>query len=278
MRSVTTILPWLFCAILLANCTPLPPLPLSSPGPNIYAVSIVSDGWHAAIVVRRAQLIETGLVPEAGDFPKARFIEFGWGDRAYYPAREKTLGMTLDAALRATPAIIHIAGRIRSPELVYGDANVVSIAVNRQTFRHMIGVLDGYFDREDGSRSHPVAPGIHPNSNFYLARGGFHLFNNCNTWTAHILRAGGVNLSPAGVITAGQLMSQLRAKIGSSQPSRGGALPSSNSRNKSAVPSENRCQLRSNTARTWCQESMPICLSAALRRLLARQPFEQLPL
>jgi uncharacterized protein (TIGR02117 family) len=192
------------------------PLPPNGPGPNIYAVSVASDGWHAAIIVPRAQLVETDLIPEASDFPGARFIEFGWGDRAFYPAREKTLGMTLHAALMTTPAIIHMAGLIHSPERVYGDANVVSIAMTRQTFRHMIGVLDGYFDREQGARSYPVAPGLRPNSNFYLARGGFHLLNNCNTWAARILRAGGVNLSPTGVIIVGQLMSQLRAKNGSS--------------------------------------------------------------
>ena len=216
MGGVNTSLAGLFFVVLLACCGSLPPLPPNAPGPNTSTVSVVSDGWHAAIVVPRAQLVETGLVPEARDFPKARFIEFGWGDRAFYPAREKTLGMTLDAALRTTPAIMHIAGFSRSPELVYGDANVVSIAMTRQTFRHMISFLDSYFDREEGSRSPPVAPGLRPDSNFYLARGGFHLFNNCNTWAARILRAGGVNLSSTGVITASQLMSQLRAKHRSS--------------------------------------------------------------
>ena len=216
MGDVATSLAWLFLVVLLAGCGSLPPLPPKAFGPKINSVSVVSDGWHAAIVVPRGQLVDTGLVREIGDFPQARFIEFGWGDRAYYPAREITLSMTLDAALRKTPAIIQIAGRIRSPEHIYGDANVVSIAMTREAFRHMISSLDRYFDREEGGRLVPVAPGLHPSSNFYLAHGGFHLFNTCNTWTAHILRAGGVNLSTAGVITAGQLMSQLHAKIGSS--------------------------------------------------------------
>lgn len=216
MGHVANGLAWLFCAVSLAGCVSLPPLPSSGPGPDDHAVSVVSDGWHAAIVVPRAQLIDTGLVPEIGDFPNVRFIEFGWGDRAYYPAREKTLGMALTAALRTTPAVIHLAGFSRSPERIYGDANVFSIAMTGQRFRHMIMVLDGYFDREKRGRSSPIAPGLYPNSNFYLARGGFHLFNNCNTWTTRILRASGVNLSPFGVITADQLMSQLRAKDGSS--------------------------------------------------------------
>ena len=191
-------------------------MPPSGSGPKTYTANVVADGWHAAIVVPRAQLVETGLIPEVGDFPDARFIEIGWGDRAYYPAAEKTLDMTLNAALRTTPAIIHVTGFFRSPEVIYGESNVISIAMTRQNFRQMISVLDSYFDREDGVRSHPVAPGLRPNGNFYLARGKFHLFNNCNTWTVRILRAGGVNLSQAGVVTAGQLMSQLRRRNRSS--------------------------------------------------------------
>ncbi len=61
----------------------------------------------------------------------------------------------------------------------------------------------------------------YPDSNFYDARGRFHLFNTCNTWTARTLRAGGVNLSPSGVITADELVVRLRAAIGSNELSGG---------------------------------------------------------
>jgi uncharacterized protein (TIGR02117 family) len=219
MRGATTTLAWLHCLILLASCAPLAPLPPSSRGPSIDVVHVVSSGWHAAIVVRRADLVETGLVPEAGDFPSATFIEFGWGDRTYYPAREPTLGMTLGAALRPTPAVMYMAGYTRPPEGVYGGADTVSVAMPRQAFQNMVRSLAGYFDREEGERSDIFALGPQPNSNFYRAHGRFHLFNNCNTWTARVLRAGGVNLSPAGVITAGQLMSSLRATLALDQPS-----------------------------------------------------------
>ena len=214
MGAANTGLAWLLCVVTFAGCASVPPLPPSGSGPNDHVVSVVSDGWHTAIVVSRAQLIETGLVPETGDVPKLRFIEFGWGDRAYYPAREKTLGMALDAALRATPAVLHIAGFNRSPEQIYGDADVISIAMNGQRFRHLIMAIDSYFDREERDRSSSIAPGLYPYSRFYHAHGGFHLFNNCNAWTTRILRSGGVNLSLIGVITAGQLMSQLRGKDG----------------------------------------------------------------
>ncbi len=116
MRRPIAALAWLVCAGWLAACAAAPPLPPADDGPRIHAVRVVSNGWHTAIVVPRPELVATGLLPEADDFPDAAFLEFGWGDRVYYPAKKKTLGMTLSAALTATPAVMHMAGLARAPE------------------------------------------------------------------------------------------------------------------------------------------------------------------
>jgi hypothetical protein len=50
-----------------------------------------------------------------------------------------------------------------------------------------------------------------------------YLFNTCNTWTARMLRAGGVNLSPSGVVTADDLVARLRAAVSLDRRSGGGA-------------------------------------------------------
>jgi hypothetical protein len=55
----------------------------------------------------------------------------------------------------------------------------------------------------------PISRGLRAQSYFYPATGAFHLFNTCNTWTAGILRAGGMEISPAGIITAHDLMQRL---------------------------------------------------------------------
>ena len=69
----------------------------------------------------------SGLLPEAQDFPDAVYLEFGWGDRRYYPATDVTVGMTLKAALVPTDAIMHIAGL--SHVTAFDDANVEVAAV-----------------------------------------------------------------------------------------------------------------------------------------------------
>lgn len=206
---------WLVCSGWLGACAVVPPLPPADDGPRIHAVRVVSNGWHTAIVVLRPELAATGLLPEADDFPDARFLEFGWGDREYYPAKEKSLGMALAAGLIPTPAVMNLAGLVRAPKLSHPDSVVVPVALTEGGFRHLVRAIAGEFMRPRGGRAKPVSRGLYPDSNFYKARGKFHLFNTCNTWTARMLRAGGVNLSPSGVITADELVARLRAALGS---------------------------------------------------------------
>ncbi|MEX0760020.1 MAG: DUF2459 domain-containing protein [Tistlia sp.] len=188
----------------------------------MHAVEVVSNGWHGAIVADRAEVAATGLLPEVDDFPEAAFLEFGWGDREYYPAREKTLGMTLEAALVPTPAVMHLAGLARAPAPEDPDSEILRVFLTDAGFRRLVGAIADDFVREQ-ARAVPVAPGLYPDSHFYEARGEFHLFNTCNTWVARKLRAAGLDVSPSGIVTAGDLMDRLGktlAEAGRSQPAR----------------------------------------------------------
>jgi uncharacterized protein (TIGR02117 family) len=213
MRRLILILCSLAYTGWLAGCATVIALPPADDGPRTHVVHVVSHGWHTAIVLPRADLVSTGLLPEADDFPRASFLEFGWGDRVYYPAKETTLGMALEAALIPTPAVMHMAALARPPELTYPGSETMEIALTENGMRRLAGAIAGEFSRPKGGRAVPVSRGLYPDSNFYDAQGAFHLFNTCNTWTARMLRASGVDLSPAGVVTANDLMTRLRAAL-----------------------------------------------------------------
>ena len=201
------------CAAWLATCETAPPLPSGDDGPRTHPIRVASNGWHTAIIVPAPALDATGLLPEAADFPDAAFLEFGWGDRTYYPAKEKTLGMTLAAALVPTPSVMHMAGHATAPAAASGGFEVVPVALSEAGFRNLVEAIAATFERPSGGRAESVSPGLYPDSRFYHAQGEFHLFNTCNTWTARMLRAGGVALSPSGVVTADGLMARLRAAL-----------------------------------------------------------------
>ena len=211
---------WLFgpalalCAALLATCeTAPPPTTPDDDSPRTHRIQVASNGWHTAVVVPAPALTATGMLPEAADFPGAAFLEFGWGDRVYYPAKEKTVGMTLAAALAPTPAVMHMAGLAATPRAGGSSREVVTVGLTETGFLSLIEALAAEFERPAEGRASSVARGLYPGSRFYNARGSFHLFNTCNTWTARMLHAAGVAISPSGIVTADGLMTRLREAL-----------------------------------------------------------------
>ncbi len=211
MRHPVRTLVLLLVAGWLGGCAPDPPLPSAGDGPAVREIHIVSNGWHTVIVLPRAAVADLGRLPEAADFPDAAFLELGWGDRDYFPAKETTLRMTLDAALKPTPAVMHMAGRAHLPQGTRPGSSVVRLMLTERAFERLVRAIADGFERPAGARAQPIAPGLTARSHFYPAEGRFHLFNTCNTWTARMLRAAGIDVSPSGVMTAEDLMSRLRA-------------------------------------------------------------------
>ena len=201
------------CALWLATCETAPPPPADNHAPRTHVIQVASNGWHTAIVLPAPALADTGLLPEAKDFPGAAFLEFGWGDRIYYPAKEKTIGMTLSAALVPTPAVMHMAGLAAAPRDGGSSREVVAVPLTEAGFLNLVEALAAEFERPAGGRAVSVSRGLYPGSRFYNARGEFHLFNTCNTWTARMLRAAGVAISPSGIVTADGLMARLRRAL-----------------------------------------------------------------
>ena len=192
------------------------------------AIYVTSNGWHAEIALARAEL-PAGAIPEVGDFPAAPYLSFGWGDAEYYPAPDKSLGMTLNAALLPTPAVVHLAGLPAHPREIFPADEVIEIKLSAEAFRALTGYLGGSFERGGKVRAQAVAPGIYSFSQFYPAKGEFHLFNTCNTWAARGLKLSGLSVTVFGTQSAEDLMAQLRqATLGR----RSGDIDGGNARRK----------------------------------------------
>jgi len=209
--------PWiaLVLAVLLTACAaPLPAPPPSQPDLGAKAVIFVSsNGWHSSIIVAKADLPPDRLA-ETADFPEARFLEFGWGDAVYYPAKQVTLGMTLRAALVPTPAVVHVVGLQAEPAPSSPGAEVVSLPIDGKNLGRLVDFIDASFERSGAARAAATGPGLTATSRFYPAKGRFHLFNTCNTWTARALAAAGFDVSASGTFRAEALMQQVRALAG----------------------------------------------------------------
>ena len=202
-------------ALALAACAvePAAPPPAETARPPSTAATrtifVTSNGWHSSIVLARTDLT-AGRIPEAADFPQARFLEFGWGDAEYYPAGRVTLGMTLRAALVPTSSVVHVVGLPVAPARRYPKAEVVALSLDAAGLGRLVDFIDASFERGGQARATATGPGLYPTSRFYPAVGSYHLFNTSNTWTARALAAAGFDVAERGTIRAEDLMRQVR--------------------------------------------------------------------
>ena len=172
------------------------------------AIFIVYDSWHAAIVLPRNQL-PGALFPELVDFPPVGFFEFSWGDRDYFPDPDSGIWLALRAAFWSRGSVLHVVGFNDNIAAFYPRAEIVALQLTDPAYKQVVGYLSESFARPAGAGRAPARAGLYASSRFYPATGKFSLLKTCNTWVAQALAAGGVPISPATVITANQLGTEL---------------------------------------------------------------------
>ena len=178
--------------------------------PTCKSVSIVHNSWHAAIVLRKSDLAERTM-PELADFPAAQFIEFSWGDKDYFPDPQSGIFGAIKAAMWSSGSVIHLVGFADTVENYYRGATITELRLSPAAYERMVDYIDETFLRQQSSGRARAAPGLFSSSRFYPANRSFSVLRTCNTWVAEALEQAGLSISPAFVITAGNLQSQLAA-------------------------------------------------------------------
>lgn len=167
-------------------------------------VHLVNIGWHTGIAVRSAD-IDPAVIPEAADLPGAAWIEFGWGDAAFYRDPDPAIASYFSAAFIETPAVMHLVGMPAPPARYFPDAEIVDVPLDPAGFDRVIAFMAASFDRAEGARLTALGPGLYRRSWFYKAVGTFTLSNTCNTWVARGFAEAGLkidtDLSRASTVT-----------------------------------------------------------------------------
>ena len=76
-------------------------------------------------------------------------------------------------------------------------------------FKSLIKFISRSFYREESGNILKLNHGIYGDSQFYKAKGDFHIFNTCNKWTAKGLESAGMKISTTFKLTAGSIMNYL---------------------------------------------------------------------
>jgi uncharacterized protein (TIGR02117 family) len=203
-RFLAALVPVVFGA---CSAPPPNPAPPSDDGRRV-AIYLVAHDKHSGIAIRRAD-IPTGMWPESRDFPRAEYLEVGWGDRDYYYGRNQGFWDALRAAFGSNnPSVLHVAG-VRGPlPESFPASEIIEVRVSRDGFDRLVRYIHNEYDRAGAPMAAPLGPGLYGDSRFYPARQSFNLSLTCNVWTARGLRDAGLPIQDA--MTREGLMSQVR--------------------------------------------------------------------
>jgi uncharacterized protein (TIGR02117 family) len=174
-----------------------------------FTIFLVAAGWHTEIVLP-VDAIHAPLQAVTPEFPGARYLSFGWGERNYYMARSPTVGDAM-SALFPGPAVLLVTPLYSPPRESRADAQVFELGLSTAGLERLSSYLWTAFEKSGDGTPRRLAAGPAPGSAFYAATGTYSASYTCNTWTAEGLRVGGVPVSPAGVVFVGQLTDQLRS-------------------------------------------------------------------
>jgi len=185
---------------LVAACS----APISVPTANDAVVYVIRREWHTDIGLPVEEIAGPLAVLER-PFPGVRFLTFGFGERQFLVNHEKGFGAMLGALLPSQSALLMTA-LAASPDQAFGSRSVVALRLSRAGLYQIQAALWRELELSAAGEPMLLANGPYEGSVYYAARDTYYGLYTCNTWTADILRAGGLPIPAAGVLFAGQVM------------------------------------------------------------------------
>lgn len=195
--------------LMLAGCQTVPrPAQIAAAHAEVTAY-VIGDGWHTDVALP-VSAIGGPLQAVIRDFPTARYLRFGWGERAWYMAQQHSASEALRALFPGKAALL-VTPMGRAPSSPPAGRQVFPVGLTTEGARGMADYIWAAF--EQPPRRMPGRFGFDPDAGavLYAANGTYSATHTCNTWTADALRAGGIPVNSAGVVFAGQLTDQLGA-------------------------------------------------------------------
>ena len=81
-----------------------------------------------------------------------------------------------------------------------------ALCLDEAAYQRMASLVADSFARSASGEPVDAGPGIYGNSQFYIANGSYNALNTCNRWTASVLEAAGITISPRISLTAGSVL------------------------------------------------------------------------
>ena len=175
-------------------------------GPPV-VIYVVKRHWHTDIGFSAGDMA-LPLAAVRSQFPAARYLLFGFGDRHYLINRDRGIG-GLVGALWPGQGVVLVTGLAGTPEQAFGADEVIRLTLSADQTRRLEHFVWNTLGRTDGV-ANVVAAGPYDASFYYASVRRYSGVNTCNTWTAAALGAAGLPVHSFGVEFSGQVWRQVR--------------------------------------------------------------------
>jgi uncharacterized protein (TIGR02117 family) len=209
-RSIKVYVPLIFL-LTLFGCSDNPKVvhyPEKYSGLGHNEVYVVSHAWHTGFVIPSTKVYEV-IPPLEKRFGGSANIEFGWGDKRFYQAKEITIGLTIRAILWPTDTVVHAVAIPKNVRGYFANSQIYLLCLNDKELSSLVKFVLNSFGKNRLGEVEMLAKGIYGDSQFYKGVGDYHLLNTCNEWTAKGLKSIGMDISPATKLTAESVMRYL---------------------------------------------------------------------
>jgi hypothetical protein len=176
-----------------------PALYPAAPGQGV-TIFLVDNGWHSDIAVPTAAIEASGgaLAQAARETSNLPWTLVGWGDARFYEASSSALSRVPDglaALVGGRPTVVRLEGVWGQPDRVW-TRGVRPITLSRAGLAALLARADVALVR--GAGGAPVMAPIHrdPGESFFASGERFSLIHLCNHWTAELLHAAGLPVTP----------------------------------------------------------------------------------
>ena len=212
-RTMRALIPVVLVAwtTLLVACSAAPPRraheqPARSSNSSA-VIYVIKRKWHVDIGFAATDL-QSPLASLRADFPAARYLVFGFGDRHYLLDQDRRFA-SMVAALWPGPGLILATGLTATMQAAFGENNVIEIPVTAAQLQNAQQFVWKSLSAEGGAVT-PLHPGPYDGSFYYPASQGYSALHTCNTWAAEALHAANLPVHSVGVALSGQVWMQAR--------------------------------------------------------------------
>lgn len=171
-------------------------------------IYVVRRGWHIDI-----GFAVPGMVPPlgvvTGQFPGARYLLFGFGDRRYLMAKHSHVPAMLGAVWPGQ-ALILVTGLAATPGEAFGEKQVIALPASPAQSKELQAFIAGSLQAVANSERFAItAPGPYGGSLYFDSGLKYSGFHTCNTWAAEGLQRAEFPVRPRGTLFAHQLWRQV---------------------------------------------------------------------